>query len=118
MSRPIRLQRVERELLELVSLFVHHQLSEPLPAFASVTDVEVSKDIRHATIYFRIAGSEEAINESKEILNENRSDMQKEVAKALPLKFCPVLKFEFGAAKPMDEVDELLWKLKAPKNDY
>lgn len=118
MSRPIRLQRVERELREIVSLFLHHQISEPLPAFASVTDVEVSKDIRHATVFFRIAGADAAIAESKEILNENRADIQRVVAKSLPLKYCPVIKFEFGVAQPMDEVDELLWKLKSPKGDY
>lgn len=116
MSRPIRLQRVERELRELVSLYLQHELGEPLPAFASVTDVEVSPDIRHATIFFRLSGEPEAVEETKSILMDSRASMQKLVAKGLPLKFCPVLKFEFGVSTKMDEVDELLWKLKAPRD--
>lgn len=115
MSSSHRTARVERELFQLASEFLQLQLAEPLPAFASVTAAEVSPDLKHARIYFRIVGEQEDQAASEEILLEHRKYLQSEVSKKLKMKFCPVLRFIFGRVDQLDPIDEMLSKLKAPK---
>jgi len=114
-SRSKRVQRVERELLETLSQFALQGLSEPLPCFASVSAVEVSPDLRNAKVFFRLVGGEQEVAVTKEILQRERAEFQKHVAQELSLKFCPVLRFEFGVAPQLDEVDQLFEKLRKPR---
>lgn len=108
-----RVQRVQRELFETLSKFLLHDLREPLPSYASITAVEVSPDLRNAKVFFRIVGADAA--ETEEILESRRSAFQKHLASTVKMKFCPVLKFEFGRVDQMDEVDLLLENLRRPK---
>lgn len=112
MTTSHRLARVERELFQLVSEYLQYHLSEPLPAFVSVTAVEVSPDLKHARTFFRIVGEQEDQQVSEEILTDERSMFQKHIAKNLKLKFCPVLRFVYGRVDALDPVDEMLANLK------
>lgn len=114
-SRSKRVQRVERELFETLSNFLRHGLSEPLPCFASLTAVEVHPDLRQAKVYFRLVGGQEEVKAAEAILTAERSNFQREVARQVQSKFCPVLRFEFGVAEKRDEIDELFENLHKPK---
>jgi ribosome-binding factor A len=112
MAETHRVARVERELFQLVSKHLQHRLGEPLPAFVSVTAVEVTPDLKHAKVFFRLVGSEEDQVAAEGILSENRKGFQADVAKNLKLKFCPVLRFVYGRVDKMDPIDEMLAGLK------
>lgn len=112
MTASHRVARVERELLQLSSQFLQSNMDVPLPAFVSVTAVETSPDLRHAKVFFRIVGSPEDQKSSEDILDDHRALFQKDVAKNLKMKFCPVLKFVYGRVSELSEVDELLANLK------
>jgi len=112
MSGEHRVSRVDRELLQLSSDFVQNKMGETLPAFVSVTAVETSPDLRHAKVFFRIVGESEDQEQSEIILDEHRSLLQKEVAKNLKMKFCPVLKFVYGRVDNVSEIDVMLANLK------
>ena len=115
MTESHRVARVERELFQLASEFLQFHMAEPLPAFVSVTAAEVSPDLKHAKIYFRLVGEEEDQQISEEILLEHRKPLQSHVAKKLKMKFCPVLRFVFGHVDVLDPVDQMLAQLKSPK---
>lgn len=115
MSRTKRVQRVERELFETLSQFLLHEIGEPLPCHAAITAVEVTPDLRNARIFFRLVGHDASVKEAKAILNDERPHFQKHVAKNIKLKFCPVLRFEYGVAPHLDEIDTLLENLKRPR---
>lgn len=106
---------MERELLETLSQFAIHGLHEPLPCFASVSAVEVSPDLRNAKVFFRLVGGGPEVKAAQMILQRERVEFQKHVAKELSLKFCPVLRFEFGVAPQLDEVDQLFERLRQPR---
>ena len=112
----MRVQRVERELLELLTNFLLHDWGTPLPCYASITAVETSPDLRHARVFFRLVGKESLTRSAEEILAGGRGAFQKRVASGLKMKFCPVLKFEFGRVAQMDDIDTLLENLRKPKN--
>lgn len=107
-----RVSRVDRELLQLSSDFVQNKMGQPLPAFVSVTAVETSPDLRHAKIFFRIVGESADQERSEAILDNHRPLLQKEVAKNLKMKFCPVLKFVYGRVDGLSDIDLLLANLK------
>lgn len=115
-ARSKRVQRVERQLFETLSQALLQELHEPLPCYASVTAVEVTPDLRHAKVFFRLVGGEAEAKEAESILTQARRAFQKLVAEELNAKFCPVLKFEFGIVPHLDEVDSLLEQLRRPKN--
>jgi ribosome-binding factor A len=115
MEKGTRVQRVERELLETLAHYLLHELTIPLPCYASITAVEVSPDLRHARVFFRLVGKETFTRQAEEQLAGMRSRFQKYVAHAVKMKFCPVLKFEFGRVAEQDEIDVLLEKMRKPK---
>lgn len=108
MSRNKRLQRVERELFQTLCEFLQHEVHTPLPCFASITAVEVSPDLRHAEVFFRLVGEENDVNASKKLLDIERPNFQKHIAQTLKMKFCPVLRFQYGVAPAVSEIDQLL----------
>jgi ribosome-binding factor A len=115
MTRSTRMQRVERELYERLTHFMLHELNVPLPCYASITAVEVTTDLRVARVFFRLVGSENITRQAEESLAGLRGAFQKHVAKGLDLKFCPVLRFEFGRVAQRDEIDDLLDGLRRKK---
>lgn len=117
-DRSNRVQRVERELLETLAQFLQHGLNEPLPCFATVTAVEVSPNLRHARVFFRLVGEEKHVNQAQAILEKDRHLFQKHIAREVKMKFIPVLRFIFGFSDKHDEVDLLLENLKRPKHTF
>lgn len=114
-DRSTRGQRVERELFESLSHFLLHGLSTPLPCYVSITAVEASSDFRYARVFFRLVGKDKVTREGEETLASLRGAFQKHIAQNLKMKFCPVLKFEFGRVAQQDEIDVLLENLRKPK---
>ncbi len=110
-----RVRRVERQLLELLTHFMHNGLGIQLPCYATVTAVDMSVNLRHARVFFRLVGEAAVAKATEELLTANRGRFQKHVASQLNIKFCPVLKFEFGHVERRDEIDILLENLHKPK---
>lgn len=110
-----RVARVQRELYETCSQFLQHRLGEPLPCYAAVSAVDVSPDLRNARVFFRLVGGDPEVAEAKVVLGRERAQFQKHVARSLKMKFCPVLRFEYGVAPHHDPIDELFENLHKPK---
>lgn len=107
---------MERELFESLSQFLLQELTTPLPCYTSITAVEVSPDLKHARVFFRLVGKDKVTREGEEVLAGLRGAFQKHVAKNLDMKFCPVLRFEFGRVAQQDEIDVMLENLRKPKS--
>ncbi len=117
-NRDKRVQRVERELFETLSEFLLHGLRQPLPCYASISAVEVNSSLRHAKVFFRLIGDAPQVTEGQKMLDAERAGFQREIAKKIESKFCPVLKFTYGVAEKRDEIDELFDNLRKPKHDF
>lgn len=114
-DRSTRVQRVEKELFVTLSHFLLQGLATPLPCYTSITAVEVTPDLRHARVFFRLVGKESLTRKAEEVLAGLRGAFQNQVAKGLDMKFCPTLKFEFGRVAQQDEIDVLLENMRKPK---
>jgi ribosome-binding factor A len=107
----MRTQRVAAEMRRLLAEHLVTGMSRPIPCLASISDVIVHPNLRHAQVFFRLVGDESQTTEATQILDEQRARFQRLVARDLKLKFCPVLNFEYGKAPALDPIDELLSQL-------
>lgn len=107
----LRAQRVA----ELVHQCVAKELLRQLPGRdLSVARVEVSDDLRHATVWFTRAKDARGTEaEAMDMLAQHHNDLSRAVAKSLKTKFTPKLHLRLdGGSQHAQRIDELLKKLK------
>jgi len=90
-----RQEKVARVVKEVVSDAITHHLSDPrITGFVSVTKVDMTPDLRNASVYISIFGSDQAgQNKTFAAITHAKSRIQSLVAGALHSRFCPVLHF-------------------------
>ncbi len=90
-----RQEKVARVIKEAVSDAIAHHLSDPrIEGFVSVMRVELTPDLRNASVYLSIFGKDQASQKKTfAAITHARSRIQALVAGWLQSKFCPVLHF-------------------------
>ena len=90
------------ERMRRVNESVRHVLSEALPelkdpriGFVTVTGVDTSPDLRHATVYVSVLGSAKKRAASLRGLEAAHGLLQARIARELRLKRTPQLSFEY-----------------------
>lgn len=112
-ARGTRVARFESEMLQVLSSHLQNEMSRPLPCFASFTSVEAHANLRHARVFVRLVGNAEEAGEAEKILLNERARFQKTLAREIPTRFCPVLRFEFGLATAEEsEIDRLIRQMR------
>jgi ribosome-binding factor A len=71
------------------------ELKDPRIGFVTVTDVRASPDLRQATVYVSVLGSERKRAATLEGLSSSRGLLQARVNSELHLKRTPQLRFEY-----------------------
>lgn len=93
-----------RKLAERIKVLVAEALSQavkdPDLGFVTITDVKVTPDLQHSTIYFTVYGSDEDKKRSAEIIEKNRGLIRREVGHNLNIRLTPTVEFV------LDEIPE------------
>jgi ribosome-binding factor A len=89
--RSLRMAEAIREVVAKAILF---EVADPRVRSVTVLRVEVSGDLRHATIYVSIMGTEPERHRSLAGLNHATGFLQARVAARLQTRFTPVLAFK------------------------
>ena len=89
-----RMRRVNESLREVLSEGVA-ELKDPRIGFVTVTGVEASPDLRHATVYVSVLGSERTRQATLAGLASSHGVLQSRVARELRLKRTPQLTFQY-----------------------
>ena len=89
-----RMRRVNEALREVLSESVV-ELKDPRIGFVTVTGVEASADLRHATVYVSVLGSPEKRRATLSGLESSHGVLQSRIARELRLKRTPQLTFEY-----------------------
>jgi ribosome-binding factor A len=88
------MRRVNEALREVLSESVA-ELKDPRIGFVTVTGVEASPDLRHATVYVSVLGSAEKRRATLSGLDSSHGVLQSRIARELRLKRTPQLTFEY-----------------------
>lgn len=91
----IRQQRVRELLKREIGEAIRRELPVEQVGLITVNDVEVSGDLRYATVFTSILGTVEQQKAGFQLLARNRLRIQDLVAKAVVLKYTPRLRFVF-----------------------
>lgn len=107
-----RSQRLSILLKEEVADIVLHKIKDPRIGFVTVTDVELSEDLRLAKVFVTVLKDEDR-ELTLQILNEAKGFVRGEIAKRLRIKIIPT--FEFLYDESIDRgfrIDKLLREIK------
>jgi ribosome-binding factor A len=90
-----RMRRVDEAVRAVLSDAITTDLKDPRIGFVTVTAVRTSPDLRHATVYVSVLGSEDVRDATLDGLGSAHGFLQRRVADELSLKHTPALAFEF-----------------------
>ncbi len=88
-----RKDRVRDQIKKEVSRVVQSELKDPGIGFVTITDVELSDDLRNAKIFFSVLGDEQKKKDSSQALQRAVSFVQHEIGRKMRLKYTPKVKF-------------------------
>lgn len=103
----LRQDKVNSVLQETISSYVSENT---LPALTTIMYVDVSPDLKSATVYVSIFPEDKEVDVLN-LLNKKISDLKRYVNSKLKMKFLPTFKFEIDRGeKQRRRIDELLNK--------
>lgn len=89
-----RSDRIAEEIKKATSEIIAHDLKDPrIKGLISVTDVDVTKDLRNAKIYVSIYGDESVKQESFEGLKSAEQFVRWEIGQKVVMKYLPEITF-------------------------
>src|SRR3954453_19082459 len=91
---PDRMRRVNESVRQVLSESIG-QLKDPRIGFVTITGVETSNDLRHATVYLSVLGAERKRAQTLAGLEAARSLLQARLGRELHMKRAPQLAFEY-----------------------
>jgi ribosome-binding factor A len=92
-----RMRRVNESLRQVLSEALL-ELKDPRIGFVTVTGVDTSPDLRQATVFVSVLGSEKKRNASMVGLDAAHGVLQAKLSRELRLKRTPLLSFEYDHA--------------------
>lgn len=108
-----RADRVGDLLAELISDLLRKEIRDPRISAVTITAVKVSKDLRHARVYFNVLGRQEARKDVSAGLKSATGFIRSKIAKQLNLRFVPTLEFCYDDTEDQAErIDSLLKQVK------
>jgi len=95
MSRVIRVNElVMRELSDLL-----HTRFQDRTVGITVTEVDVTQDLRSARVYYSVLGDEKAQHEAAALFSQIKGELRSRLGKRVVLKYTPSLEFVFDESQ-------------------
>jgi ribosome-binding factor A len=93
MADAARARKLGERIQEIVAETLEMKVKDPRLGFVTVTDVRVSPDLRDATVFYTVYGSEEEAADSAVALESSKGLVRSEVGKRTGIKFTPTVSF-------------------------
>lgn len=109
MADQARARRIAERIKQLVTQGLSQVVKDQRLGFVTVTDVRVTGDLQHASVFYTVLGEEEDRATAAEILEAYRGRLRSFVGRGLGIRLTPSLEFILDAL-PEDaaHMDELL----------
>jgi len=88
-----RADRVNALLHRELGMIISEELRDPRIAFATVTSVDITSDLRTAKVHVSVLGDEEQVKSTMIALNEARPYLRHEIGARTELRYVPELTF-------------------------
>jgi len=88
-----RARKLAERIKVLVAQALERAVKDPDLGFVTITDVRVTPDLQHATIFYTVFGSDADKARSAEIIEKNRGRIRGEVGRNLSIRLTPTIEF-------------------------
>lgn len=95
---PSRMDRVNQQIKKEIGAIIQRELSDNRLQFVSITNVETSKDLRHARVYYSFLGGSDQSKNINDALNHASGLIRHYVGKRVNLRNTPELMFVFDGS--------------------
>src|SRR5215472_12915449 len=100
-------------LVELIAELLRKDIRDPRVGPVTITAAKVSKDLRHARIYFNLFGGRENKKEVLKGLTSATGFIRSKIAKQLKLRFVPTIDFAYDETQDeAQRIEDLLKEVK------
>ena len=108
-----RSDRVGDLILEVIAELLRKDIRDPRVQAVTLTGTRVSKDLRHARVYFNLLGGQNDHSEVLAGLKSATGFIRAKVGKQLKLRFVPAIEFTYDDTEDeAQRIDELLKQVK------
>lgn len=94
MADEARVRRVQENIKITVARTLERKVKDPRLGFVTITEVRVTRDLHHATIFYTVLGDDAASEETRRGLESAKGLIRSEVGKSLGLRLTPTITFE------------------------
>ncbi len=113
----LRVEKLQELMKQEISQIILRELKDPRIGFVTVTQVEVTGDLREAKVYVSLMGNEKQVEDCWKGLQSSLGYIRREIGKRIRLRFTPELSFALD--KSLDysaHIQELL--LQVSREDH
>jgi ribosome-binding factor A len=108
-----RSDRVGDLLIEVIAELLRREIRDPRVGAVTLTAAKVSRDLRHARIYFNLLGGQRDAKNALEGLKSATGFIRSKVGRQLDLRFVPTIEFFYDETEDeAQRIDELLKQVK------
>ncbi|GFO59450.1 ribosome-binding factor A [Geomonas silvestris] len=113
-----RSDKVSEAIHKVISELLIKGIKDPRIGFVTITGVKVTTDLRQATVYFTVIGSEQEKKNTEAGLNSARGFIRKELGQALKLRVTPDVLFKYDTSVEYGQhIESLLKEIGATDDD-
>lgn len=114
MTDPARARKLADRIREIVAEMLERRVKDPRLGFVTVTDARLTGDLRDATVYYTVYGTDAERADSAAALESAKGIIRSEVGRRTGVRHTPTLMFVPDALpENARQIDELLAKAKA-----
>ena len=118
MAKQLRIEKLQELIKQEMSKMLLTDLKDPRIGFVTVTDVEMTGDLREAKIYVSVMGGAEQVKSSLEGLNSALGFIRREIGQRVRLRFTPEISFALDTSLDYgDHIQKLLLQVEGDRDN-
>ena len=88
-----RARKIASRIREIIAADLGQIVKDPDLGFVTITDVRVTGDLQHASVFYTVFGDDDQRARSAEVLEANRGKLRSFVGKQLGIRLTPTIEF-------------------------
>ena len=114
-----RSERVGEQILRVISKIMETELAESAPGMVTFTRVQMSADLRYATVYYSFLGSEKGQKSVDGFMERQSKRIRRQLGSKIRIRHIPELRFEFDpSVQEGARIEQLLNEIKSNRTEH
>ena len=97
MGSEARARKLADRIKVIVAQAIEHKVKDPRLGFVTVTDVRLTPDLRDASVFYTVYGTDQEREETAAALASSKGMIRTEVGRGTGVKFTPTIEFILDA---------------------